>query len=134
MGTIEEFKKDVDAEAAKPVEAPLPETDKPKAEDPFDGAPDGDNKDYKAVASLVNEIEAEQAKIDKINEDAKKLKAPHQDTISVLRKRIKDEQGIESKPLALVVSERRTLRRIEERKNNLDETQSHQFKQMTMAI
>lgn len=95
---------------------------------------DGDNKDYSAVANLVNQIEAEQSKIDDINEEAKRAKAPHQDTIAAKKKVIRDEHGIEAKALSALVAKRRQERRMKDRISNLDETASNQFKQMEMAL
>lgn len=95
---------------------------------------DGDNKDYEAVANLINQIEAEQAEIDKINEDAKRAKAPHQDTIKAKIKIARDEHGIESKALSTLRAKRRQERRMKDRIGNLDQVASKQFKQMEMAL
>lgn len=133
MSNVTDFAARTDAEAEKPDAMPAP-TEEPTQADPFDDAPEGDNKSYPAAAKLINEVEAEQAKVDSINEKAKKEKAPHQDAMSVLKKRIKDEHGIESKALALVLAKRRQTRRIEEREKNLDENQSNQFRQLELAM
>jgi len=134
MGTtVEDFKQEVD-EAVAADEA-MPEPTEPADEpDAFDDAPEGDNKDYPGAAKLINEIEAQQAKIDKINEQAKKDKEPYQTEMSVLKKRVKDETGMETAVLNFKVAERKQKRRLEERRNGLDEIQTHQLKQLEMAM
>lgn len=97
-------------------------------------AASGDNKDYKGAAEIINEIEKEQAKIDAINEDAKAKKAPHADAMAALKKRAREDCGIEAKALSAVLTKRRQERRMEARIAALEGPAADQFGQLQMAL
>ena len=94
----------------------------------------GDNKDYKGAAEIINEIEEEQAKIDQINEDAKAKKAPHADAMAALKKRAREDCGIEAKALSTILTQRRQTRRMEARIAALEGPAADQFGQLQMAL
>lgn len=98
----------------------------------FGGADIGDNSKAleRAVESALEEIEkieAEQAKIDAINDEAKAKKAPHSDTIAELKKTCRDDYSIEAKPLAIILAKRRQERRIAARIEALKDTAKDQM-------
>lgn len=82
----------------------------------------------------IDNIEAEQAKIDALAEEYKTKAAPHRDQIASLKKDIKDEYGIETKTLATVITKRRQERRMLARIEALSETQREQFDQIEMQF
>ena len=75
----------------------------------------------------IDLIEKEQAEIDAINEEAKREKAPHQDSISALKKRIRDEHGMGAKPLGLILAKRKMERRIADREEALQDADKDQY-------
>lgn len=87
-----------------------------------------------AAAEVIAEIEREQAKIDEVMEDAKAKIAPQRDAIARLKKSCRDDYGIEAKPLAIHLADRRQQRRILVRINALQETGREQFEQIEMAF
>lgn len=94
----------------------------------------GDNKDYAGAAEIINEIEVEQAKIDEINEKAKAEKAPHSDAMAALKKRAREDCGIEAKALSAIITKRRQDRRMEARIAALEGPAADQFGQLKMAL
>jgi len=112
MGTVTEF--------AEKVKNSDPDEDKP-AGDPTDiaEATDGSNiaRAYEAGAEFIDKIEAEQAKIDEINEKAKEEKAPYSQRIKELKKEFREEYTIDTKSfndlLAIRKAERRLVDRVE---------------------
>jgi hypothetical protein len=88
---------------------------------------DGVNIDEEAVAKLIDEIEAEQAKIDKNNAETKELNAPHRDAIAGVKKKIREDHGMQAKALGTLLTKRRQERRMQERIANLDTPAREQF-------
>lgn len=75
----------------------------------------------------IEKIEAEQAKIDSVMEDAKTECAPNRDEIAKLRKKCRDDYGIEAKALGTILTKRRQDRRMADRISNLPDRAREQF-------
>lgn len=88
---------------------------------------DGVEVDAEAVGKLIDEIEAEQAKIDERNAKTKADNAPQRDAIAGIKKTIRDEHGIEAKALGTLLTKRRQERRMQERIEKLEEPARGQF-------
>lgn len=133
MSTVAKFQKEM-AEHEAEGDEPIPFD--PTAIPGKDGDPEpGDNaSDYHAAAKEIEAIEKEQAEIDRINAEAMDEKAPHRDTISTLRKKIRDEYSIEAKALSVILKKRRDDRRMAARIKALEEPAHGQFQQLEMAL
>jgi hypothetical protein len=90
--------------------------------------------DSDVVESLVDEIEAEQAKIDAIMDDAKAKCATHSDAIKDLKKAANEEHGIPRKEFNAILSKRRYLQKAENADAKLSDEQKSEFMKLEEAL
>lgn len=89
----------------------------------------GDNsRQAEAAIPYLESIEEEQAKIDKINEEAKKKAASHRQAIADKKKEMREQTGISVGAANDMLALRRTSRRVTDRVRNHDENTREDFK------